>query len=114
MKGQSFFKRLSFAMQGLRVAFVREASFRIQTLAIVVVVAALWVMGASLIWWVVGAITVSLVLVAELMNTAIETLADHLHPDQHPEIKAVKDVAAGAVLVASLAALFVAIAFCLN
>ena len=37
----------------------------------------------------------------EMANTAIETLADHLHPGQHPEIGVVKDVAAGAVLVAS-------------
>ena len=36
---------------------------------------------------------------------------DHLHPEQHPKIKAVKDCAAGAVLVASVAALGVAAAF---
>jgi len=114
MKGQSFFKRLSFALQGLRVAFIREGSFRFHALAIAFVVAVLWATGASPVWWAIGALSVSLVLVAELMNTAVETLSDHLHPDQHPEIKTVKDVAAGAVLVASLAALFVAIVFCLK
>ena len=50
-------------------------------------------------------------LAAELFNTAIESLADHLHPEQHPAIKVVKDCAAGAVLVASVAALGVAAAF---
>jgi diacylglycerol kinase (ATP) len=114
MKGQSFFNRLRFAIQGLQVAFLREASFRFHSLAIVVVVAVLWATGASLVWWAIGALTVSLILVTELMNTAVETLSDHLHPKQHPEIKAVKDLAAGAVLVASLAALFVAVVFCLR
>lgn len=114
MKGQSFIKRLGFALQGLRLAFVREGSFRFHVLAIVVVVAVLWAMGASPVWWAIGALTVSLVLVAELMNTAVETLSDHLHPNLHPEIKTVKDIAAGAVLVASLAALFVAVVFCLK
>jgi diacylglycerol kinase (ATP) len=50
------------------------------------------------------------VLAAELLNTAVEHLADHLHPELHPHIKAVKDCAAAAVLIASLGALAVAIA----
>jgi diacylglycerol kinase (ATP) len=56
-------------------------------------------------------LAVGLVLVAEMANTAIETLADHLHPGQHPEIGVVKDVAAGAVLVASLVAVVVGLAY---
>ena len=52
-----------------------------------------------------------LVLVAELLNSALETLADHLHPEQHPEVGAAKDIAAGAVLVASAVALVVGLAF---
>ena len=40
---------------------------------------------------------IGLVLVAELLNTAIEALADRLHPERHPEIRVVKDVAAAAV-----------------
>lgn len=48
---------------------------------------------------------------AELFNSALETLTDHLHPEHHHEIGAAKDIAAGAVLVAALAAVFVALAF---
>jgi undecaprenol kinase len=50
------------------------------------------------------------VLGAELFNTAIEHLADHLHPDLHPEIRIVKDCAAAAVLCAALGAVGVAVA----
>ena len=63
------------------------------------------------LWWAIAALTIAFVLAAELFNTAVEGLADHLHPDQHPAIKAVKDCAAAAVLVASAAALAVAAAF---
>jgi diacylglycerol kinase (ATP) len=56
-------------------------------------------------------LTIGFVLAGEIFNTAIEVLADHLHPEQHPAIRAVKDCAAGAVLVASIAALAVAAAF---
>jgi len=52
----------------------------------------------------------SAVLAAELFNTAVERLADHLHPDLHPEIRVVKDCAAGGVLISTAGALGVAIA----
>ena len=52
---------------------------------------------------------VSLVIAAELINTALEQLADHLHPEQHPRIKIVKDCAAAAVLILSAGALWVAL-----
>lgn len=55
--------------------------------------------------------TIGLVMMAELMNAALETLADRLHPERHPEIGAAKDMAAGAVLAASVAAVLVAVAF---
>lgn len=62
-------------------------------------------------WWALGALTIGLVIVAELFNAALETLADHLHPERHPEIGATKDIAAAAVLIAALTAVLVAGAF---
>jgi undecaprenol kinase len=49
-------------------------------------------------------------LAAELLNTALERVIDHLHPESHPSIKIAKDCAAGAVLVLSLAAVAVFVA----
>jgi diacylglycerol kinase (ATP) len=111
MKNQSFARRLVFALTGIRSAWRTESSFKIHVVAAIAVVGVLaWVKPAPL-WWAVAALTIAFVLAAELINTAVEGLADHLHPEQHPSIKAVKDCAAGAVLVASLAALAVAAAF---
>ncbi len=62
------------------------------------------------IWWGLIALVTALVLALELLNSALERLIDHLHPDRHPEIKLVKDMAAGAVLVLSLAAVALAAA----
>jgi diacylglycerol kinase (ATP) len=50
------------------------------------------------------------VVAAELANTAVEHLADHLHPEIHPSIRIVKDCAAGAVLIAVAGAIGVAVA----
>lgn len=111
MKGQPFYRRLGFAAHGIYLAFVRERSFRYQTLAGTGVLLALLITRPAPIWWATGAIAVGMVLAAELFNSALEALATHLHPEHHPEIGAVKDIAAGAVLVSSLAALVTAIAF---
>jgi diacylglycerol kinase (ATP) len=71
------------------------------------VVALVWLRPAP-VWWALVLLTNALVLAAELFNTAVEVLADHLHPEQHPRIKLMKDCAAGAVLTASVGALCVA------
>ncbi len=62
----------------------------------------LWRVSADDWRWLVVAIT--LVLVAELLNTAFEHLCDVVQPELHASVKAAKDVAAGAVLVASIGA----------
>lgn len=114
MKGQPFNKRLVFALQGIYLAFRREQSIRLHGLAAIGVMAVLLFTQSSAVWWVLGMLTIGLVLVAELFNAALETLADYLHPEQHPEIGAAKDIAAGAVLIAAIAAVLVAVAFLLR
>lgn len=111
MKNQTLLRRLAFALAGLRSAWLTENSFKTHVVAAIGVVGVLlWVRPAPA-WWAIAALAVAFVLAAELFNTALEGLADHLHPELHPAIKIVKDCAAGAVLVASIAALGVAAAF---
>lgn len=110
MKNQPFARRVRFALAGLAGALRAEHSFRLQLVATFgVLVALLWLRPAP-VWWAVVIVTIALVLAAELINTALEHLADHLHPEQHPRIKMVKDCAAAAVLVTSVGALAVAAA----
>ena len=111
MKNRPFHERLGFAIAGIVATLRKEQSFRLQVLAAIAVVGLLfWVKPAPL-WWAMIALSIASVLAAELLNTAVETLADHLHPDRHPQIKDLKDCAAGAVLIASVGALCVAVAF---
>ena len=64
----------------------------------------LWWLRPPLVWIALCIVAAGGVLAAELLNTALEHLADRLHPDRHPAIQMAKDCAAGAVLLASLAA----------
>jgi undecaprenol kinase len=111
MKNQTLTRRLGFAFAGLKSAWQTENSFKTHVVTAGAVLALLSWLKPTALWWAIGSLTIAFVLAAELFNTAVEGLADHLHPDQHPAIKTVKDCAAGAVLVASIAALGVAAAF---
>lgn len=111
LKNRPFRDRFGFALSGILHTLRSENSFRVHVLATCAVLIALIALRPRPIWWAILLLTVSLVLGAELINTALEHLVDHLHPEQHPRIKLVKDCAAGAVLIFSIGALCVAVAF---
>jgi undecaprenol kinase len=110
MKNLPFRQRLSFALTGLKAAFDSESSLKTHSAAALAALVLLVLIRPQPIWWALVALCVASVIAAELINTAIEHLADHLHPDQHPGIRRVKDCAAAAVLVTSAGALAVAAA----
>ncbi|HEY6923050.1 MAG TPA: diacylglycerol kinase [Steroidobacteraceae bacterium] len=97
-------------MAGLAHALRAENSVRIQVGVFVVVIAVMSWLRPEPVWWGLVLLASSGVLTAELLNTAVEHLADHLHPEMHPSIRTVKDCAAAAVLVAVLGAITVGIA----
>lgn len=71
---------------------------------------ALLVLRPAPVWWALVLLVAAIVMILELVNSAIEGIVDLLHPGIHAEIKAVKDMMAGAVLLASGAAIVVAAA----
>ena len=57
--------------------------------------------------WLVLILTISAVLVVELVNTSIEVTLNYLTKEHNLDVKAAKDIAAGAVLVASIASVII-------
>jgi undecaprenol kinase len=113
-KNQSLATRLGFAWAGLRHATRTERSLRTQLLVLGGVLVLLCVLRPAAVWWALIVLVSSAVIAAELFNTALEHLADHLHPEHHARIRAVKDCAAAAVLVLAIGALLVAVALALS
>jgi diacylglycerol kinase (ATP) len=107
MKNRPFIERLGFASAGIMAAWQAEHSFRIQLVMALLVLPLLVWLNPDLVWWAIMIMMGALVLAAELFNTALEHLIDHLHPEIHPTIKVAKDCAAGAVLIFSIASLTV-------
>jgi diacylglycerol kinase len=91
-----------------------EASLRLQAASFAAAVAALLLLRPGAVWWALVLLAAAGVLSAELLNTAIEQLADELHPQQSPGVRRAKDCAAAAVLVAALGALAVALALAVH
>lgn len=104
MKSRSFRARLGFAFAGIGIVFRREQSFRIQCLLGLAAAAVTAALRPGWAWTAIVALSIGLVLAAELFNGAIEYLIDRIHPEIHDEIKFAKDAAAGAVLLTSMAA----------
>jgi undecaprenol kinase len=108
MKNRPFRERLGFALAGIAEGWRNERSFRTHVFSAAAALAVLILLRPAPIWWAVIILVIALVLTAELMNAAFEGLIDHLHPEIHPRIGVVKDMAAGGVLIAALASLAIA------
>jgi len=114
LKNKHLFARMGFATSGFFHAFLNEKSVRFHLIAALLVFLFLLFVRPPLIWWALVIIVVAMVISAELFNTAIEVLCDFVQPDHSEKIKIIKDVAAGAVLVASIGAVLVALVFLLE
>ncbi|WKZ24115.1 MAG: diacylglycerol kinase family protein [Candidatus Dojkabacteria bacterium] len=102
-------KSHSHAWNGLYLIFVSQLNFRIELLVMLLVFAAGVYFQLSLIEWYGIIFSVTIVLLTEAMNSAIEKACDAITTRHHGAIKYAKDVAAGAVLVASAAAIVVGV-----
>lgn len=98
-----------YAARGLWHALQNEANLRIHVAATALVVvtgALLRISGAE---FAILLLAVGLVLTIEMVNTVIEDFLDVLHPQQHDAVRRIKDVLAGAVLLAAFVAVGVGI-----
>ncbi|WP_299124383.1 diacylglycerol kinase family protein [uncultured Winogradskyella sp.] len=101
-------KSVGYAFKGMLILIKTEASIKIQLCIAIVVTIAGFYFEISKTEWLVQIIMIGLVMSIEGVNTAIEYIADFIHPDQHPKIGLIKDVAAGAVFIASIVAVIIA------
>ena len=107
-KKSSFFKEriksIGYAVRGAYLLIATEASIKVQlVIAIIMAFAGLY-LQISPTEWLIQILAIGLVMSIEGINTAIEAIADFIHPEKHEKIGYIKDIAAGAVFIASIAA----------
>lgn len=93
-----------FSMKGLRAAFLSEAAFRQEVLVILIPIA--FCVDVTSIERILLVMSLLIVLITELLNTAIEKLCDHVSTDIHLLIGRAKDIGSAAVFISLILAVF--------
>ncbi len=92
------FKNTQYALSGLKHAFKTENSFRLELLASIFIMLAIIFVDVSLSYKLILLVTGILVLIVELLNSAIENVVDLVTKEIHPLAKTAKDIGATAVM----------------
>ena len=100
-------KSMGFALKGAVKLVTTEHSVMVHSsLAILLIIAGFY-FGITRIEWMFQILVFGLVLAVEGLNTAVEKIADFIHPEYHERIGFIKDIAAGAVFFAAMTAIAV-------
>ena len=99
------FKSMGFAFKGAIKLITTEHSIMVQSSLAVVLIIAGFYFNISHEEWMFQTLAIGLVLSIEGLNTAVEKVADFIHPEFHQKIGFIKDIAAGAVFFAAMTAI---------
>ena len=110
-KDNTFFtgrlKSVSFAFKGAVKLITTEHSIMVQfSIAILLTVAGFY-FGITPTEWLFQTMAIGLVMSIEGLNTAVEKVADFIHPNYDERIGFIKDIAAGAVFFAAITAIII-------
>lgn len=97
-------KGAKFALKGAIILIRTEASIKVQFSIGVLITIAGFYFNISTTEWMLQIFAIGMVMSIEGLNTAVEEIADFIHPDYHHKIGLIKDIAAGAVFMAAFAA----------
>jgi len=105
-----FLRSFRFAFAGIAYALRTQRNARVHAVVACLVIAAGVYFRISTVEWAILALTIGTVFSAEMLNTVAELAVDLLTEHYHPMARIAKDVGAGAVLVAAIAAVGVGVA----
>lgn len=101
-------KGVGYAFKGAFMLLKYEASIQAQAFIALIVTLAGFYFEISSTEWLIQILTIAVVMGLEGANSAIEEIADFIHPEHHSKIGYIKDIAAGAVFFTALAAVIIA------
>lgn len=96
-----------YAIRGLKKTFREEQNLQIQAIIGIIIIIIAFVLGIRPIEWCLITLAIFLVLLMEIINSAIERVTDVLKPRIHTYVKEIKDIMAAAVMLSSILAIIV-------
>jgi len=100
-------KSVGYAFKGAYLLITTESSIKIQFCIGIIMTILGFIVNLSATEWIIQILTIGLIMSLEGINTAIEEIADFIHPEHHSKIGLIKDLAAGAVFIFAIAATIV-------
>lgn len=100
-------KSFGHAFKGILFAFKTQHNIWIHSAVMLLVIFAGYIFRLNVVEWGLVVLAIGLVLVSELINTAIESLVDVISPGYSEKAGFIKDVAAGAVLIAAIISIII-------
>ncbi len=100
-------KAVKYAAKGFWILITSEKSIIAQVIIGIIMTTMGFIMHISATEWMFQIFAIGLVLVAESLNTAIEKMADFIHPEYHERIGFIKDISAGAAFFAAIFAVII-------
>ena len=100
-------KSFEYAWSGLRIVLQKEHNTWIHLALTLLAVLFGILLHISRVEWMALLIVMALVWITEILNTCIEKIMDFVHPEYHPKVKIIKDMAAAAVLIMAIVAVIV-------
>lgn len=108
-QAHSTVESFGYAFHGIKTALKLEPNFRIHSVVALLVILVSLFLGFNLYEWVILLFTIFLVLVLELINTAMEEIVDIVSPEVTEKAKIAKDVTAAAVFLSTSFAVIIGI-----
>ncbi len=102
-------KSFGYAWKGIRSVFSTEQNMKIHVGVAVLAVGFGFVLQISSVEWIAVILCIGLVFSAEMINTALEILVDKVSPQKDPVAGKIKDISAGAVLIAAIISVLVGV-----
>jgi diacylglycerol kinase (ATP) len=99
---QGYLQPFVYAITGVKMFLMQERNAKIHTAATIIVLSLGCFLSINKMEWIVLLFCISFVFITEMLNTAIEKTLDFYTIKHEPRIAFIKDVAAGAVLIAAL------------
>lgn len=106
---KKYVNKFRYAFAGLFHGICHDHSILLQCLIGTSVVIAFFFLELSKEEWMIVVLLIAVIIALEFLNSAIETIVDFISPEYNEKAKIIKDYAAAAVLVVSLAALVIAL-----
>lgn len=98
---------MNYAFRGAVQLIKTEASIQVQFVIAILITVAGFYFNLDTTEWIVQILSICMIISVEGLNTAIEKIADFIHPEHHSKIGFIKDISAGAVFISAISGIII-------